>query len=198
MGEIYVCIDNNILEAYNINIEAKKGGNNMRKLQRILFVMVLCGSLSAGSLSEANAYVKNGYKLSAPKKINFGIDASAGTYAGIIPTYTKIWGNYCSEIGFSSSASQVLHFEGYLTTDNDTYAVTYHSGNDSHTIIFYKSFVGATAAEKQETIVHEVGHVLGLAHCQASKNSSSVMRETGFNGKAYPLSDDISGISAIY
>ena len=46
--------------------------------------------------------------------------------------------------------------------------------------------------------MHEVGHALGLSHTQASNNSISVMRETGFNGKAYPLSDDIAGISAIY
>ena len=51
---------------------------------------------------------------------------------------------------------------------------------------------------RYETIVHEVGHCLGLSHCQYIKNSISVMREYGFNNKAYPLSDDIQGISYIY
>lgn len=172
----------------------------MSKLQRILFVMVICGSLFAGGVSDANAYayVEKGCKLSDPKNINFGINASAGRYANIIPPYAKTWGTHCSEIGFSSSASQNVFFSASTDVDNGTYAVTYHASTDCHSITFYKSFETATAAEKNETIVHEMGHVLGLDHCQESKKKISVMRATGFNGKAYPLSDDISGISAIY
>ena len=39
---------------------------------------------------------------------------------------------------------------------------------------------------------------LGLAHCDESKNRYSVMRALGFNGKQYPLEDDIDGIIDIY
>ena len=155
----------------------------MGKLRRIMFVMVFFGCLFVGSMPEVNTYVEKGCKLSDPKNINFGINASAGRYAGIIPPYAKTWGTYCSEIGFSSNASQNVFFS---------------ASTDCHSITFYKSFETTTAARKNETIVHEMGHVLGLDHCQTSKNSISVMRKTGFNGKAYPLSDDISGISAIY
>ena len=78
------------------------------------------------------------------------------------------------------------------------YAVTTHHNDNYHSITFYNLFANATEAEKHEVIAHEAGNALGLAHCQKSKNSISVMRDTGFNGKAYPLSDDISGIAAIY
>ena len=46
---------------------------------------------------------------------------------------------------------------------------------------------------KQETAVHEVGHILGLEHCQPQYNSESVMREFGFNDVACPLADDKRG-----
>ena len=73
-----------------------------------------------------------------------------------------------------------------------------HYGNNSHTITFHASFQNKSNAQKQETIVHEVGHALGLAHCQSAKNTISVMRASGFNNKAYPLSDDYQGIGYIY
>lgn len=96
------------------------------------------------------------------------------------------------------TSNQNIYFYGDLNVDNGTYATCYHNSNDSHTITYYNAFTKATSVERNETIVHEVGHALGLAHCQAGDESISVMRATGFNYKAYPLSDDISGISAIY
>ena len=66
------------------------------------------------------------------------------------------------------------------------------------TITLYKMFLDLNTVQKQETIVHEFGHAFGLDHCQFLKQSKSVMRATGFNKKAYPLSDDIAGIAALY
>ncbi len=65
-------------------------------------------------------------------------------------------------------------------------------------IVFYSLWQTATDVKKNETIVHEFGHAVGLAHTQAGNESISVMREYGFNEKAYPLSDDKAGITAIY
>ena len=55
-----------------------------------------------------------------------------------------------------------------------------------------------TKIRKNETIVHEVGHALGLAHCASAYNSISVMRATGFNDVAAPLMYDGYSIAKLY
>ena len=84
------------------------------------------------------------------------------------------------------------------SASNGTYGVTYHYGNDSHGILFYNAWLTTNTSYQNKTIVHEFGHALGLAHTDSGNESISVMRATGFNLKAYPLSDDYSGISALY
>lgn len=147
---------------------------------------------------KANAYVLIGYVCPNPSNITYSMDASVGPFASGIGSNTEVWATYCPKLGISSLAhSGFIRFCGDLTVSNGTYAVC-HFNDSSRTITLYNDYTGASTAHRAEVIVHEVGHALGLDHCQSEKNSISVMRALGFNNKAYPLSDDIEGITALY
>lgn len=94
--------------------------------------------------------------------------------------------------------NQTFHYIfGYTSIINDMLLAKV-LGDIFRRIIYYKSFKSLSAANKRETVVHEVGHTIGLSHTQQRNNSISVMRDYRFNGKAYPLSDDKKGINAKY
>ena len=169
---------------------------NYKKIAGI--VLTIC--LLFFNVSVYSAYVKNGYSFSNPKNIVYEVSSTIGQYGGILCTYTEKWeGEYGeTELVFNYGTEDNIYLYGNLSYDNGKYAVTYHTSDDHHSITFYKSFLNATELQKKEVIVHEVGHTLGLAHCQTSRESYSVMRTLGFNGKPYPLEDDIDGIIDIY
>ncbi len=136
--------------------------------------------------------------MSNPSNVKYLIGTSVGGYSADTLNYIQQWENKCSEIGVTVvNSGENIYFYGDLNTNNGLYALT-KSRNDYAVITYQQLFTTLTTSQQRETIVHEVGHALGLEHCQASKNSISVMRGSGFNGKAYPLSDDIAGISALY
>ena len=144
------------------------------------------------------AYKYTGFKMSDPSNVKYMISTTVAMYSADTMTYTKKWESKCSEIGFSVvNSNENIYFYGDYNVNNGMYADTI-ARNDSAVITYRKRFLELDSSQQRETIVHEVGHALGLDHCQSSKNSISVMRANGFNGKAYPLSDDIAGISALY
>lgn len=149
------------------------------------------------SVTNIQAYVKNEYKVVTPSKVKVNILSSASAYSSTINSYSA-WSYSGSPIKFTRSAASPDITLGVENVDKDAYAVTYHVSSRASNVVFYKLFIQASTSVKKETVVHEIGHCLGLAHTQSSNNSKSVMRKTGFNGKAYPLSDDKSGIKAIY
>lgn len=163
--------------------------------------MMLIAALVMGFQMKGNiiAYKYNGYKLSNPDNVKIYTSTTAGAWTQTIQNYAKKWNN-CSEItvkiGSLDDCNVVLN--GNYTVDNGTYGVTSHISDNKHSITFYKAFATTSSINQKETVVHEMGHALGLAHCQSSKVQKSVMRATGFNEKAKPLSDDISGISNLY
>ena len=161
---------------------------------------VLCASIALAFLISGNvgAYKYTGFKMSNPSNIKIKISTTVGAYTSDSITYAIQWENKCNEIGFSIvDSGENIYFYGDYEVNNGLYAAS-TCRNDSAVITYHKRFLELDASQKRETIVHEVGHTLGLDHCQLLKNSTSVMRANGFNGKAYPLSDDIAGISALY
>lgn len=170
-----------------------------KKTVRLRILSLLIASLLiVVSPTPANAYVLNGWVISDPTDIQYKIGGNVGQYASMIISCTETWETYCPEVTVICAADQNIYFYGDLSVSNGTYAVCRHYSNEKSIITFYQSFANASAIVQQETIVHEVGHSLGLAHCDSGKESISVMRESGFNGKAYPLSDDIAGIADLY
>ena len=148
---------------------------------------------------EYNRYEYNGYKFSNPVNVKYKISSSIGQYTSIIMKYTETWEEKCDKIGVSNtSTGENIYFYGNLTVDNGTYATSIHNSNNYCVIRFYKEFANTTSIRRNETIVHEVGHALGLNHCPSNKEDMSVMRATGFNNKAYPLSYDVSAIDNLY
>lgn len=156
-----------------------------------------------------NAYVIiSNRKFTTPKNVTVYIaEALMKDYKSKIVTYTKKWtysGSPFKFVGFkqykssNDSKTNRIIFAKNSAVSNGTYAINYREGATKSRIVLYKSFFNASSVYKNEVIVHEVGHSVGLDHCQKSKNTASVMRATGFNKKAYPLSDDKSGVKKIY
>ncbi|MFS0593422.1 M12 family metallopeptidase [Cytobacillus horneckiae] len=151
--------------------------------------------------SISQAYVLNSNKISDPKDAYYWIDPAFSKYSGLkaeVKTGITSW-NPTPEIQFTKEASapgggnvKIEYIDQY---SGNTYAVSRGKGN----ITVYKKWrAELNSTRRKETISHEVGHELGLAHTQSKNNSISVMRQLGFNDKPYPLSDDKAGIKAKY
>lgn len=168
----------------------------IRKL--ICYLCVISLTLCHSSI-EVGAFQLNGWKLSKPTNVRCYVTSNTQGYISSIYSFASIWSSYCKEVKFVSVGAQGnITIDGNLGVDNGTYAVCKHNSNDSHTITLYYGYTTASSVEQHETIVHEVGHALGLAHCETVNNENSVMRALGFNNKPYPLSDDREGISHLY
>ena len=162
---------------------------------------VLCIVLVVVLVSPVNAYVFTGRKQPDPANVKFSVSNTISQYVYRIITYAETWETYCDPIGIgmTSVGDENIYVYGEISVDSGSYAITAYNGTGSYSVItIYKPFVSLTVSEQNETIVHEFGHALGLDHCQESAVSISVMRRLGFNGYAHPLSDDITGILALY
>ena len=169
------------------------------KIRKVLVVFFMSSLLTFCFSESIYAYQFNSYVLSNPDNIQYSINASVGPFITDIGNFVEIWAGFCPETHFTdvSYGGQIV-ICGDLNTSTGYYAVCYHQNNDSHTITIYQLYTSLDSVEQHETIVHEVGHALGLAHCQAIYNSVSVMRANGFNDVPHPLSDDIAGIATLY
>ncbi len=157
------------------------------------FLFVLYSTVSI------QAYRFNDWTLTNPQDVKFLISTTVGSYSTMVTTCTKKW-EACPEIKVRAvEGEHNIYFYARYDMDSGAYAIARHYSNDSHTVTLYRRFHQELSnVEQQETVVHEVGHCLGLAHCEEENNTISVMREKGFNNKPYPLSDDKQGIAAKY
>ena len=167
----------------------------MMKKMYLVFFLIFAVFLSIS----ANAFIKSGYVLSNPGNVKYKISSTIMQYSSTLVTSTATWADKCAKIGVSNvSSDENIYFYGDLGVANGTYATCHHTSSSYKVITFYSSFVNLSSVRKNETIVHEVGHALGLNHTQTANDTISVMRAVGFNDKDYPLSDDIAGIADIY
>lgn len=176
-------------------------------MKKLLLVLTLSFAVFA-SLPSNNTYAYKLFstsdcpKVSAPKDIYYWIDPLFLNYSGKTTEVEESINKWDSlpEIEFTKKSSTAggadIKIEYTDTYSGDTYG-EYFLGTRGH-IMIYKKWRDLNETQERETIVHEVGHALGLQHTQTENDSISVMRRYGFNDKDYPLSDDKSGIAARY
>ena len=183
-----------------INLRLKSKEGFLLKKFNLSMLMLLVVILVVPPTS-AEAYRTNNKRISSPKLASWAIASdfrNLGTiYVNDARAGTKAWNdlpqiNFAGEIAHTGTAS-IAHF--YINkNDGDVLATSRGGGR----IDYRPKWKALSQVKRRETVVHEVGHELGLAHTQDKNKYISVMHATHFNNKAYPLSDDKAGIKSLY
>lgn len=151
--------------------------------------------------SEVKAYKLNGTKFNYPKNLYYYIDSSipypSNVRVGVIAWNASSDVEFTLEVPTSPGIANVRMY--YYNTYKSYYAITYHTTPQQPYINYHADWKALGQTQREETAVHEVGHCLGLAHCEEPYPSPTpVMRAAGFNNLQAPLTDDWNGIAAIY
>ncbi|WP_455684923.1 matrixin family metalloprotease [Thomasclavelia sp.] len=148
------------------------------------------------NIADVNAYQYWKSGVSKPTNVTIYNMSSTSGYSAI--SYYSKWTSAGIKFATFNNGLSSDIVSSVVNQDNGTYGVTTYKSIGKFTIVYYRAFVQTSLAWQRETVVHEVGHALGLGHTQSSNEPISVMRALGFNNKAYPLNDDILGIRAKY
>lgn len=165
----------------------------MKKLISVLLLLFLSLVIN---LEQTEAYVLNNQYT--PMTATYRNLSSGTAYTHNLNRATA-W-NYSGAKVFVTQADigYINFYQGVVNTDNGTYGICFYNNSSQSDIRYYRAWITAGSLIRNEVVVHEVGHAIGLSHTQTANNLNAVMRATGFNNKAYPLSDDKAGMNAKY
>ncbi|MDO5690841.1 MAG: matrixin family metalloprotease [Tissierellia bacterium] len=168
---------------------------NINRKRPFLMLAMLFMVISTSALG----YVYNGFYVRTPNCIKVQLTPNATRYS----EFTRFveWNYPTSPLGFmitedtTDSDIRIIKFE---YADGDIYGKCIHHTDTRSTLYFYEKWEDLDWTKRVEVVNHEIGHSIGLAHCQSDKVSISIMREYGFCNSVGPLTDDVTGINNKY
>jgi hypothetical protein len=190
---------------------------SMRRRTVELLVFALVATFMTTSSAQAYYYLPGGcsqphtYGGTAVASVKFRSQDLTG-YATLSPNSAGRWNNALTTVRFVAASSGYAVYASESNFGNVDFAgVTYiDCGSDGSFVpitqswgnTYYLATMGSGG--RYNTMVHELGHALGLAHNSEHSNCSTVQimypsNDSYLNcGIEYPKSDDIAGANSLY